>query len=175
MQIPAIVVDISARSGFSTPNNDLKVLATRSGNKATLDDATGDITIESKKGQTIAVIHGDGNIRFKAPKNIEFAAGEDFIVSAGKNVKIDAKKNVEVEAGIDILQNAGNDINITSNGNIMEKSDNRTEIVEKDFKRTSYTSNEIAAEASLYSQQENMTIQSGKQILFNSNEKSNLF
>ncbi|MNF14906.1 hypothetical protein D3C80_2172960 [compost metagenome] len=57
----------------------------------------------------------------------------------------------------------------------MEKSDNRTEIAEKDFQRTSDISNEIAAEASLYSHKENMTIQSGKQVLINSTENSNLF
>lgn len=75
-----------ANSGYSTPNNDFKVLQTRSGNRIISDDATGDITIESQKGQTIAVVHGDGNIRFKAPKNIELEAGEDIILNAGQNM-----------------------------------------------------------------------------------------
>ncbi len=164
-----------AKSSYATEKNDLKVLQTRSGNRIISDDATGDITIESQKGQTIAVIHGDGNIRFKAPKNIEFEAGEDFIVKAGRHVKVDAKENIEIEAGNNISQEAMNDIFISANGNIMEKSDDRIEIADKDFSRTSDTSNEIAAEASFYSHLENMTIQSGKQVLINSAEKSNLF
>ena len=74
-----------------------------------------------------------------------------------------------------IFQKAENDIHINANGNVTEQSDNRTEIAENDFKRTSDTSNEMAAEASLYSHKENMTIQSGKQILLNSAENTNLF
>ncbi|KAF2336831.1 type VI secretion system Vgr family protein [Flavobacterium daemonense] len=162
-------------SGYATEKNDMKVIQTRSGNRIISNDATGDVTIESKKGQTIAVIHGDGNIRFKAPKNIELEAGEDIIMNAGRDIKADAKENIEIEAGNNIFQEAAHDIFISANGDIMEKSDHRIEIAEKDFSRTSDTSNEIATEASLYSHQENMTIQSGKQVIINSAENSNLF
>jgi len=88
-------------SGYSTLENDLKVIQTRSGNRIISDDATGDITIESPKGKTIAVVHGDGNIRFKAPKNIEFEAGEDFIIKAGRDIISDAGKNISESAGVD--------------------------------------------------------------------------
>lgn len=177
-ELPIVIGTMTStkeKSSYRTPDNDLKVFHSRSGNRIISDDAKGDITIESQQGQTIAVINGDGNIRFKAPKNIEFDAGEDIIMNAGKNLRVDAKENIEIDAGNNIFKSAGNDIYITSNGNIMEKSDNRDEIIENDFKRTSDTSNEIAAEASLYSHEENMTIQSGKQVLINSAEKSNLF
>lgn len=178
-ELPIVIGTMTSRkekSGYSTPNNDIKaVMHSRSGNRIITDDDTGDITIESQKGETIAVIHGDGNIRFKAPKNIEFEAGEDIIMKAGRDIKADAKENIEIEAGNNISQEAQNDMYVSANGNIMEKSDNRTEIVEKDFQRTSDISNEIAAEASLYSHKENMTIQSGKQVLINSTENSNLF
>ncbi|WP_125718788.1 type VI secretion system Vgr family protein [Flavobacterium ustbae] len=177
-ELPIVVGTMTSnkeKSGYSTPNNDLKVLETRSGNRIISDDEKGDVTIESKKGQTIAVIHGDGNIRFKAPKNIEFEAGEDFIVNAGRDIKIEAKEDIEIEAGNNITQEAENDIYIDAKGNIMEHSDNRTEIADKEFNRTSDISNEVAAEASLYSHTENMTIQSGKQVFINSSEKSNLF
>jgi len=178
-ELPIVMGTMTSRkekSGYSTPNNDIKaIMHSRSGNRIVTDDATGDITIESQKGETIAVIHGDGNIRFKAPKNIELEAGEDIIMKAGRNVNIDAKENIDIEAGNNISEEAENDIYISANGNIMEKSDNRTEIAEKDFQRTSDTSNEIASEVNLYSHQENMTIQSGKQVLINSTEKSNLF
>jgi type VI secretion system secreted protein VgrG len=178
-ELPIVLGTMTSRkekSGYSTPNNDIKaVMHSRSGNRIINDDATGDITIESQKGETIAVIHGDGNIRFKAPKNIELEAGEDIVMKAGKNIKIDAKEDIEVDAGYNISQEAQNDIYVNANGNIMERSDNRTELVDKDFSRTSDSSNEIASKASLYSHEEDMTIQSGKQVRINSTEKSNLF
>ncbi|WET01689.1 contractile injection system protein, VgrG/Pvc8 family [Flavobacterium sp. YJ01] len=178
-ELPIVIGTMTSKkekSGYSTPNNDIKaVMHSRSGNRIINDDATGDITIESQKGQTIAVVHGDGNIRFKAPKSIELEAGEDIVMKAGKNVKIDAKEDIEVDAGYNIFQEAQNDIYVNANGNIMEKSDNRTELVDKDFSRTSDISNEIASKASLYSHEEDMTIQSGKQVRINSTEKSNLF
>lgn len=73
-------------SGYNTPENDFKVIQTRSGNRIISDDDKGDITIESKMGQTLAVLYGDGNIKIKAPKNIELEAGEDIIMNAGQNM-----------------------------------------------------------------------------------------
>lgn len=96
--VTGTMTSIKEKSGYGTPNNDLKVLETRSGNRIISDDEKGDITIESKKGQTIAVIHGDGNIRFKAPKNIEFEAGEDFIVNAGRDIALNAGQNMKETA-----------------------------------------------------------------------------
>lgn len=178
-ELPIVMGTMTSRkekSGYSTPNNDIKaVMHSRSGNRIINDDATGDITIESQKGETIAVLYGDGNIRFKAPKNIELEAGGDVLIAAGKNVKIEAKEDIDVGAGNDMTQEAGNNISINAEGDIIEHSDNRTELVDKDFKRTSDISNEIASEASLYSHEEDMTIQSGKQVRINSAENSNLF
>lgn len=64
---------------------------------------------------------------------------------------------------------------INASGNITETSDNRTELIDKTFNRQSEISNEIAGEISMFSKKENMTLQSGKTIEFNSAEKSNLF
>ncbi|MEO8237647.1 MAG: phage baseplate assembly protein V [Flavobacterium sp.] len=97
----------SENSGYATPKNDIKVIQSRSGNRAIFDDATGDITIESQKGKTIAVIHGDGNIRFKAPKNIEFEAGEDIVFSAGKDITVTAVKDITESAGADKSTSVG--------------------------------------------------------------------
>ncbi|WP_125720239.1 type VI secretion system Vgr family protein [Flavobacterium ustbae] len=97
----------AATSGYETPQNDLKVIQTRSGNRIISNDETGDVTIESQKGQTIAVIHGDGNIKFKAPKNIEFEAGEDFIVNAGRNISTSAGQNISESALTNKSTNVG--------------------------------------------------------------------
>jgi len=176
-ELPIVVGTMTNRkekSGYSTPNNDYKVMRTRSGILIVYNDADGSLLIEDPSGNKY-FMDGNGNIKILAPKNIELEAGEDIIMKAGRNINMDAKENIEAEAGNNMSHEAQNNIYINANGDIMEKSDNRTEIVDKDFKRTSDTSNEIAAEASMYSHQENMTIQSGKQILINSAEKSNLF
>jgi type VI secretion system secreted protein VgrG len=85
------------------------------------------------------------------------------------------QENMENSADKDIIQVAGNDITQTASRNINEHSDKRIEFVEKDFKRNSDASSEIASEVKLFSQKENITIQSGKEIIFNSDEKSNIF
>ncbi|ABQ04828.1 contractile injection system protein, VgrG/Pvc8 family [Flavobacterium johnsoniae] len=118
-ELPIAMGTITSRkekSGFSTPNNDLKVFRTRSGNKAILNDETGDITIESEKGQALVVVYGDGNIKLKAPKNIELEAGEDVIITAGKNIKIDAGQNISETAGVNKTLGVGGIMNTKVNG-----------------------------------------------------------
>lgn len=176
-ELPIVIGTLTSRkqkSGYSTPNNDLKVLRTRSGIIIILNDADGSVLVEDPSGNKY-FMDGKESIKVFAPKTIELEAGEDIIMKAGRDIKIDVKENIEIDAGHNIFQKAENDIHINANGNMTEQSDNRTEIAENDFKRTSDTSNEIAAEASLYSHKENMTIQSGKQILLNSAENTNLF
>lgn len=48
-------------------------------------------------------------------------------------------------------------------------------MVDKDFRRQADNSNEIAGEINMFSEKENMTMQSGKIVEFNSAEKSKLF
>ena len=94
-------------------------------------------------------------------------AGKDVSTDAGENISNSANKNIASVAGTDIIQNAS--------GDIRESSDNRTEIVDKDFRREADNSNELAAEITMFSEKENMTMQSGKIVEFNSAEKSKLF
>lgn len=165
-----------AKSGYATEKNDLKVIQTRSGNKIISNDATGDITIESKMGQALAVLYGDGNIKIKAPKNIELEAGEDIHITAGKNVKIEAKENIETDAGINITQEAGNNINIMAQGDINEFGDNKTESLTENYTRSSHESTQYADEIKIFSTQENMLLESSqKTVEINSAENSNLF
>ncbi|RYJ40787.1 Rhs element Vgr protein [Flavobacterium anhuiense] len=179
-ELPIVLGTMTSRkekSGYSTPNNDIKaIMHSRSGNRIINDDATGDITIESQKGETIAVIHGDGNIRFKAPKNIELEAGDDIVMKAGRNIKIDAKEDIEVDAGNNINQDAGNNIGIIAQGDINEFGDNKTENITENYKRSSHESTQFADEVKIFSTQENMLLESSqKTVEINSAEKSNLF
>ncbi|WP_435384126.1 hypothetical protein [Chryseobacterium tructae] len=96
-------------------------------------------------------------------------------MKAGKEVSVDAGTHITQSANEDITSTAGKDIAQTASGDIREMSDNRTELVEKDFKRQSETSSEVAREIAMFSEKENMTMQSGKIVEFNSAEKSKLF
>jgi len=160
-------------SGYNTPKNDMKVIQTRSGNRIISDDATGDVTIESQKGKTIAVVHGDGNIRFKAPKNIELEAGEDIIMKAGKNVKIEAKEDIDIDAGSNINQDAANNIGITAGGNIVEKGDEKMEFIDEKITINSTEHIETAQKINLNATNGDMTLKASKTIHANSGENSN--
>ena len=161
-------------SSYSTPGNDQKVIQTRSGTKIIMNDAIGSIFIEDPSGNTI-IMDGKGNISMNAPKNFTLNAGENVSINAGKNVTVGAGEDISNTANDNIISVAGTDIIQTATGDIKETSDNRTEIVEKNFKRQADISNEIASEAKMFSEKENLTIQSGKTIEFNSAEKSKLF
>jgi len=162
-----------AKSGYATQNNDLKVIQTRSGNRIISDDETGDVTIESQKGQTIAVIHGDGNIRFKAPKNIEFEAGEDFIVNAGNDIIAKAGNNIEESAGgyketsIGLFHNisVGTNFILSVIGDMFELVKGKKEIESNDIK-------EMAQEVMVHSTEDSISLRGCKNVNSHSGEKS---
>lgn len=162
------------KSDFADSQNNIKAIQTRSGIKMIFNDGEGSILIEDAGGSSW-LMDGKGNINVTAAKDFTINAGDNITITAGKNISVRAGEDIEFDASQDISQTAGNDMNISANGDIIERSDNRNEMVEKDFTRTSDTSNEVAAQASLNSHEQNMSIQSGKQILINSAEKSNFF
>ena len=155
-------------------DNHLKSIQTRSGIRILLNDNEGSVTILDPSGNSY-FMDGKGNINMKAPKNFTLNAGENINITAGKEISIDAGASISHTANEDISSTAGKDIMQTASGDIRESSDNRTELVDKEFKRHSEISNEIAGEISMFSEVENMTMQSGKIVEFNSAEKSKLF
>lgn len=161
-------------SGYNTAGNDQKVIHTRSGTKMIFNDAQGSIFIEDPSGNTW-LMDGQGNISVNAPKNFTLTAGDDIIMSAGKNISVSAGENISNSANENITSVAGTDIIQTATGDIKETSDNRSELIEKNFKRQAAISDEIAGEVSIFSEKENMTMQSGKTVEFNSAEKSKMF
>jgi len=176
-ELPIVLGTMTSRkekSGYSTPNNDLKVLKTRSGITAIMnDDATGDITIESQKGQTVAVVHGDGNIRFKAPKNIEFEAGEDIILNAGKNMSTNVGLNKTNTIGGSFTEKItgskfltiGIDFVLTVTGSVREWIKGNKETESKDIKKR-------AKEIFINSTEENITMLGAKNVNNHSGETS---
>ena len=164
----------SETSSYHTSGNDKKVIHTRSGTKIILNDAEGSIFIEDPSGNTY-LMDGNGNINVNAPKNFTLNAGENITMTAGKDVSVSAGNNISNSANDNITSVAGTDIVQTAAGEIRETSDMRTEDVAKEFKRQAQISNEVAGEVSVFSEKENMTMQSGKIVEFNSAEKSKLF
>lgn len=155
-------------------NNAIKSIFTRSGIQIVFNDEQKSLHIEDPSGNTWDM-DGQGNIAVNAPKNMTIGVGENLEVTVGKNITVSAGENIDITAGKDINETASGDINQTSSGNINETSENKTETVEKDYKRNSKTSNEVAKQVTVFSEKENMTLQSGKTVLLNSAEKSNLF
>lgn len=176
-ELPIVLGTMTSRkekSGYSTPNNDIKaIMHSRSGNRIINDDATGDITIESQKGQTIAVVHGDGNIRFKAPKNIEFEAGENIILNAGKNMSTNVGLNKTNTIGGSFTEKItgskfitiGIDFVLTVTGSVREWIKGNKETKSKDIKKR-------AKEIFINSTEENITMLGAKNVNNHSGETS---
>ncbi|SHM50454.1 type VI secretion system Vgr family protein [Chryseobacterium polytrichastri] len=155
-------------------NNHLKSIQTRSGIRILMNDEEGSVKIVDPSGN-IYFMDGKGNISINAPKNFTLYAGENINITAGKEIVVDAGESISSTANQNINSTAGVDIVQNAAGDIRESSDTRTEMVEKEFKRQSETSHEVAGEISMFSEKENMTMQSGKIVEFNSAEKSKLF
>ena len=154
--------------------NHMRSIQTKSGIKVLMNDNEKSVTILDPSGNTY-FMDGNGSITLTAPKNFTVNAGDNITMTAGKEITVDAGDSITSSANENITSIAGTDIVQTAAGDIRESSDTRTEMVEKDFRRQSETSNEIAGEISMFSEKENMTMQSGKIVEFNSAEKSKLF
>ncbi|TWP23872.1 hypothetical protein ETU10_06475 [Apibacter muscae] len=85
------------KSGFHTPNNDLKSFQTRSGTKRVANDAEGSILEEDSAGSFLK-LEGDGNVTLHVVKNLNIRVGENLSVSVGKDMvsRIDGNKSESV-------------------------------------------------------------------------------
>lgn len=94
-ELPIVIGTMTSKkekSGYSTPNNDLKAFRTRSGIIIILNDADGSVLIEDPSGNKY-FMDGKGNINFEAPKNITLTAGEDININAGLNMNTTVGNN----------------------------------------------------------------------------------
>ncbi|MFW0714704.1 type VI secretion system Vgr family protein [Pedobacter sp. N23S346] len=164
--------------------NHLKSIITRSGHLVEFDDDanTQGIKITDIHQNIIHIDTKGNNITITALenmtlncKNMQINVGENMDVQVGKDQSTSVGDNQSTSVNKDISIIAGNNYSLSATGDIQENSDNRTESVSKDFMRQAETSNELASEITLFSQKENMTLQSGKTVEVNSAEKSKLF
>jgi type VI secretion system secreted protein VgrG len=83
---------------YADPDNNKKVIKTRSGNSLKFLDDAGTIILNSNKGNGFVTIHGDGTIAINAPHKITLAAAE--INLNGGIINVNAGKNQTGGAGI---------------------------------------------------------------------------
>ncbi|SDH49945.1 Uncharacterized conserved protein, implicated in type VI secretion and phage assembly [Pedobacter terrae] len=164
--------------------NHLKSIITRSGHLVEFDDDAGTqgIKITDIHNNIIHIDTKGNNITITALenmtlncKNMQINVQENMDVSVGKDQSSSIGNNQTTSVNKDINTTAGNNYSLSATGDIQESSDKRSEFVTKDFVRQSETSNELASEISMFSQKENMSLQSGKTVEINSAEKSKLF
>ncbi|WP_412466911.1 type VI secretion system Vgr family protein [Pedobacter sp. KLB.chiD] len=164
--------------------NHLKSIITRSGHLVEFDDDAGTqgIKITDIHNNIIHIDTKGNNITITALenmtlncKNMQINVQENMDVSVGQDQSTSVGNNQSTSVNNDISTVAGSNYLLSATGEIRENSDIRTEFVTKDFVRQAETSNELAGEITLFSQKENMTLQSGKTVEVNSAEKSKLF
>ncbi|MGN8059999.1 type VI secretion system Vgr family protein [Pedobacter sp. 22163] len=164
--------------------NHLKSIITRSGHLIEFDDNqdTQGIKITDIHSNIIHIDTKGNNITITALenmtlncKNMQINVEENMDVKVGKDQASSIGNNQTTSVNKDINTTAGNNYSLSATGDIQESSDIRSEFVTKDFVRQSETSNELASEISMFSQKENMSLQSGKTVEINSAEKSKLF
>ncbi|GAA3775808.1 contractile injection system protein, VgrG/Pvc8 family [Flavobacterium ginsengiterrae] len=167
-ELPIVMGTMTSRkekSGYTTPDNDLKVFETRSGNRIISDDAKSDITIESKTGQTLAVLYGDGNVKIKAPKNIELEAGEDIIIKAGQNMNTTVGLNKTNTIGGNYIETIARSKFITIGLDFMMKvTGNLTEYIKGKRESETVERKELAKTASLISTEQNINVHASKNL-----------
>jgi type VI secretion system secreted protein VgrG len=165
-------------------NNHLKSIATRSGHLISFDDSdsTQGITVTDRNNNVIHINTATNSITITAlenmtlnAKNLQINVQENMDVQVGKDHSTSVGNSKTLSVSKDILTTAGNNYSLNASGDIQENSDSRKEFVTNDYIRQSETSNELASEIILFSQKENMTLQSGKTVEVNSAEKSKMF
>ncbi|TCD07636.1 type IV secretion protein Rhs [Pedobacter frigidisoli] len=164
--------------------NNLKSIITRSGHLVEFDDdpTTQGIKITDMHNNIIHIDTKGNNITITALenmrlncKNMQINVEENMDIQVGKDQSSSIGNSQSTSVSKDIAITAGNNYSLSATGDIQENSDNRKETVSKDFMRQSESSNELASAITMFSQSENMTLQSGKTVEVNSAEKSKMF
>ncbi|MGE8340722.1 MAG: phage baseplate assembly protein V [Flavobacterium sp.] len=174
-ELPIVLGTMTSRrekSGYSTPNNDLKVMKTRSGITTTMNDADGSVSIEDPSGNKY-FMDGSGNTTIDAPKSLTINAGENISINAGQNMDVNVGLNKSNTVGGNYTEsitgskflNIGIDFMTKVVGNLAEfvKGKRESETGER---------KEIAKTASLISTEEHINVHASKNLNKYSGENS---
>ncbi|MDH7464187.1 phage baseplate assembly protein V [Chitinophagaceae bacterium 26-R-25] len=156
--------------------NNIKSIVTRSGHTIEFNDAAEGthIIIKDPGGNEIYLDTKGKNITITAPETLTINA-KNIVMNAGENITSQAGNDITASAGNDMVQSVGNDITQTAAGEILENANSRKEIISGDYNRKAGRINNLANAISLFSEQDDLTLQSGKSIQMNSAEKTNQF
>jgi type VI secretion system secreted protein VgrG len=128
----------SAKSGYSTPKNDMKVIHSRSGTKMVFNDAQGSILIEDPSGNTY-LMDGKGNINVTAPKNMTFNVGEDLTIIVGKNMSTQVGEDKTTDVGKNKSTTVTKKISLQAQEYKQNIDENKTMNIGGDLKETTST------------------------------------
>jgi type VI secretion system secreted protein VgrG len=164
------------KSGFATPNNDLKVIQSRIGCKIVMNDTTGSVLTQDAFGNKV-FMDGKGNTTIDASNDITINAGKNMSINVGQNLTIHAGMNISetaganknsdikglysLKVGLNYMIHVLGKMNIFSKGDIESHTDKQMSEIAKDGISTN---SEGAIEK-----------HSKKEIKVNSTEKSKLF
>ncbi|SHH07331.1 type VI secretion system Vgr family protein [Pedobacter caeni] len=158
-------------AGGSSANH-LKTIATRSGNKITMNDAEGSIKIEDPSGNVV-FMDGAGNIDVTAPNNISFNAGQNITLNAGMNISSTAGLSVSESAGVNISHIASGMINQNAGADYSLRARNILKIADESIKSDASSQTKIATkDIQISSLEGNVNKHAQKEIQVNSSEKS---
>jgi type VI secretion system secreted protein VgrG len=163
------------KSGFATPNNDFKVIKTKTGHYLEFEELK-NIKLGDKKGNIFHIDSTSDTMNIKALKtinieaqNINFIASQNITTSAGMNITETAGVNKSTSVGmLNNLSVGGNSI-VSIKGNLQENITGNVEShTEKDRVTTSQKGMTSSSEGEIEKH-------SQKEAKINSAEKSKLF
>ncbi|MBJ2122854.1 type VI secretion system Vgr family protein [Flavobacterium sp. IB48] len=174
-ELPIVIGTMTSRkekSGYSTPNNDLKVMKTRSGITATFNDANGSVSLEDPSGNKY-FMDGNGNTTIDAPKNLTINAGENISINAGQNMDINVGVHKTDIIGGNYTQSITGSKFLAIGIDFMTKvMGNLTEFIKGNRESETGERKEIAKTASLISTEEHINVHASKNLNKYSGENS---
>jgi type VI secretion system secreted protein VgrG len=122
-----------ANTTFSTPDNDVKALQTRSGTKLIMNDKEGSVLVEDKDGNSI-LLDGAGNITLKSNKTVTIDA-TDQITLKTKVISMEAVDQINMNSQIFDGQftntatlHGNNEMNVSSTTAVNVTSENKVSV-----------------------------------------------
>ena len=152
------------KSGYSTPNNDFKVMRTRSGILIVYNDADGSFLIQDPSGSQY-FMDGKGSINLDAPNNINLNAGENINLNAGLNMNTTVGSNKTDTVGGDYTETVTGSKYITIGVNfLLRVAGSLAEFIKGKRESESTERKEISKMISLISTEEHINVHASKNL-----------
>ncbi|HUQ02400.1 MAG TPA: phage baseplate assembly protein V [Kofleriaceae bacterium] len=96
--------------------NKLRMFKSKSGNKVTLDDDKGTITLEDGGGKGIVTIDKTNKVTFEAKEGDTTYQAKDEVIILAKEISIESKQGTQFAIGSQGMKLTGKDVNIKAKG-----------------------------------------------------------